>query len=519
MILIELTAAVDAIGTLQTFYVSTDRFVTGTADTPPSVAFDPRLIDPGTIGVHAFADGRTGGATKLETGDMTLANADGALDIWLNYSFDGRPVTIRVGNDGAAYPGGFTTVFVGTIEAAEASWDKFIFKLRDKQWRLTLVALTILYAGNNILPNGLEGTPADLAGKPKPRAYGKVFNVSPAFCNTSKLTYEVGVCNSIDAVYDSGLALTPGGDFATSTLLQAATPAAGTFITCLAAGYFRLGSSPVGQITADVTQGAATGNRTVAQILKQLALNAGFSSGEISASDVAALDAAAPQVVGIWLFDASTYLHAMDLIAASVGAWYGFDASGTLRMGQLVAPSGTAAATLYDYDILNGFQRRPPRDKGIPVWRVVLGYSFIWTVQTSGLAGAVGAPARAYLAQAYRSADAEDASILTQWLLAGTLTAMPDTILITADTSANTLLINPTEAAAESVRRLALYKVRRDLFDVPVSLDCLAANNFALGSVVALQLARFGMDAGRSFRLIGISFSLAVGTATLTLWG
>ena len=148
-------------------------------------------------------------------------------------------------------------------------------RLKDKQQIFTLPALAVRYAGSNVLPDGLEGTSTDLKGKVKPRTFGAVFNVPPPLANTAKLTYEVGPCQSISSVYDRGLALTPGADFATSALLQAASPAVSTYITCLAEGYFRLGSTPAGQITADVAQGATAANQTVGQIIKQLALNAG----------------------------------------------------------------------------------------------------------------------------------------------------------------------------------------------------------------------------------------------------
>ena len=506
MILVELTAAKDAAGTLETFYVGAESFVTGTGDTPASIAFEPRLIDPGSLGVNIFSDGRTGGMTKLEIGEIVLVNTDGALDAWLSYSFDGRPVTIRSGQ--GAYPGGFTTLLVGTVESAEVSWDKFVLRLRDKQWLFNLPALTTRFAGNNSLPNGLEGTADDLGGKVKPKVYGRVFNVSPPLVNTSKLTYQVshGAVLDISAVNDRGLAITKGADFATSALLQAATPSAATYITCFAEGYFRLGSTPAGQITADVTQGANAAARTVAQILKQLALDAGLPSGEITAADATALDAAAAQVVGIYLSDELNFMQAMDQIAASVGAWYGFDALGNLRMGQITTPSGPAVVTLYDYDILEGFERRPPKDNGLPVWRVVLGHTKIWTTQPSDLAGAVTIPTRAYLAEEYRKSATEDAAIKTQWLLAGTV-------------EEETLLTIAADAATEAARRLTLYKTRRDIFDVSVSLDLLTTNSLKLGDVVALQIARFGLDAGKNFRIIGIRLQLAAGTAQLTLWG
>lgn len=506
MILIELTAAVDAAGTMQTFYVSTDAFVTSPSDTPANTAFTPALIDPGSLGVHAYSDGRTGGATKLETGEIVLAAADGQFDAWLNYSFDGRPVTIRSG-DAGVYPAAFPVVLSGTVESIEAGWRKIVIRLRDRQYIFARPVLSTRYAGSNALPAGLEGTADDLKGKVKPRAYGKVFNVSPALVNTSRLEYEMGACASIGAVTDRGIALTVGAAYASQAAMETTAPSAGGVRSWVAGGYFRLGSSPAGQITVDVTQGANAAARTVAQILKQLALDAGLSAGEISAADVAALDAANSAEVGIWIDDESTTAqNAMDQIAASAGAWYGFDASGVLRMGVLTEPAGAPVVTLYDYDIQDDIERRPARDNSVPVYRVTVGHSKIWTVQSSDLAGAVTAARRAYLAEERRSEKADDAAIKTQWLMA-------------SEMAVDGLLTSAADAATEAERLLALHKVRRDIFDVPVSLAILTDNSLKLMDVVGLQIGRFGCDAGKSFRLLGIRIELAKNRAIFTLWG
>lgn len=506
MILIELTAAIDAAGTLQTFYVSTDSFVTSPADTPANAAFLPALIDPGSLGVHAYSDGRTGGATKLETGEIVIANVDGQFDAWLNYSFDGRSVKIRSG-EGGAYPAAFPVALCGTVESIEADWRKIVIRLRDRQFIFAKPVLTTRYAGTNALPAGVEGTAADLKGKVKPRAYGKVYNVSPTLVNTSRLEYEMGPCFSVGVATDRGVALTAGAAYVSQVDMETTAPAAAGVRSWVAGGYFRLGSSPAGQITVDVTQGANAAARTVAQILKQLALDAGLTAGEISASDVTALDTANSAEVGIWISDESTtFQSAMDQIAVSIGAWYGFDAAGVLRMGVLTAPAGVPVVTLYDYDIQDGIERRPARDNGIPVYRVTVNHSKIWTVQPSDLAGAVTAATRAYLAVERRSEKAEDVPIKTQWLQA-------------AEMSVDGLLTSAANAATEAARLLALHKVRRDIFDVPVSLSILTDNDLKLMDVVALQIGRFGCDAGKSFRLLGIRIELAKNQAILTLWG
>ena len=508
MILVTLQAAIDAAGTLQTFYYSTDRYVTSPSDTPPNVAFEAGLVDAGSLGVSAFSDGKTGGASSLQIGEIVVANDDGMLDALMTYSFDGRAVSIYSGDPSAAFPSGFSLVFTGTVESVEADWQKIIFRLKDKEWKLSLPVLTTLYAGTNSLPNGLEGTVSDLKGKVKPRVYGQVYNVPTAFVNTSKLTYQVSdiAVADIQAVYDRGVSVTKGADFANSTLLQAATPAAGTYVTCFAEGYFRLGTTPSGIITADVLQGANAAARTAAQIIKTLGLASGLSVGEISSADVTALDAANSNVIGVFIDSDAHYTAVMDDIANSVGAFHSFDGQGVLRMGQLTAPSGTPIVTLEEFDIMEGVSRKPPKDNGLPLWRVTVGHTKIYTVQNSDLAGAVTAVQRAILEQEYRTEASADASVKTQWLLAD-------------EFRRDTLLTSAANAATEAARLLAMYKVQRTVYEVGIDLSVFTSNSLKMLDVVALKINRFGMSSGKSFRIIGYNISLSDNRVILSMWG
>ena len=505
MILIELTAAVDAAGTLKTFYVGDASFVTSPSDTPANIAFDPRVIDPGSIGLHAFSDGRTGGATRLETGEISLANVDGALDGWLNYSFEGRPVTIRAGR-GGAYPESFSILFVGTVDGIDISPSQLVIRLRDKQYLFDMPARTLLYGGTNALPNGVDGLATDLKGKARPIAFGKVLNVSPPQVNTSRLVFEVGPCNSVDAVYSNGAALNVGAVYTSQADMETNSPAGGYFRAWPAGGYFRIGSFNAEQITADVTEGATVADRTVGQILKRLAIAAGVPGTGVSAADVAALDALNPAVVGIWIDDdTSKFASALDEVAGSIGAWYGFDQAGVLRMGRLSEPAGAPILTIRDFDMLATPERRPPRDSAGPAWNATVNHTKCWTVQTSGLAGSAAARA-GFVGVERRSSNAADASVKTQWLMASRV-------------ESNTLLTTAADGDAEAARLLEMHKVRRDLFDVSISVTLLAASPVRIADVVALQTPRYGMSAGRLFRVIGYALNLAENTATLYLWG
>lgn len=502
MIAIEITAAIDALGTTVTLCVSDDRFVTGPTDTPAHTAFDPLLIDPGSLGRHAYADGRTGGATRLEIGEIIMANIDGALDDWLDYGFDGREVVIRSGLATAAYPDDWTEVLTGTVAAVEATTEQLILRLRDKQFLLDTPVCAATYGGTNALPGGLDGTAADLKGRRRPKIYGQVFNVSAPCCNTSRLIYETGVCYAVDAVYDRGLALTKGTDYTSLTDMENNAPAAGSFRAWPAGGYYRLGSSPTGQITADVTAGTTTADRTTARIINQIALDVGLPTEVISSADVTALDAANAAVVGIWLQDETSALAAMDQLAGSIGAWYGFDATGTLSLGRLTAPSGTPVLTIHADDVVE-IERQPARDNAVPAWRYTLRHSKNYTVQPGDLAGGVTSARRAWLTQAWRQVAAESAAVKDKHLLADELIA--DGLLTTA-----------ADADTEAGRRLALYAVRRDMLDITVPL---AVATVEMMDVVQVIYPRFGCAAGKDFRLVGIRYELATGRAILTVWG
>ncbi|MDQ0462639.1 hypothetical protein QO010_000387 [Caulobacter ginsengisoli] len=506
MILIEITAAVDAVGTLRTFYVSDGRFATAPTDTPANIAFDETLLDPGSIGISAFGDGRTGGGTRLALGEIRLANANGQYDAWLGYGFDGRGVTIRSGESGA-YPGGFAATFAGTIETLTVSRTEVTVRLRDLQLVFDRPALASRYAGTNALPAGLEGTADDLKGQPKPRLYGKALNIPVPCVNTAKLTYQVsdGALASVERVYDRGAELSFAADYATSALLQAATVSGGTYATCLAEGYLRLGAAPAGTVSVDATQGATASARTAAQILRALAIAAGVDGAYISAADVTALEAANPATIGLWLSGDETFASAMDRVAGSVGAYYGFDPAGLLRMARLTAPSGLPVYDFQDLDILD-IERRPARDGDLPAWSYTVRHSKLWAVQGSDLAGGVAPARRAVLASEYRAEKAEDPAVKTQYLLA-------------AEETTDTLLTSAADAAVEAARRLALFKVHRDFFDVTVPVALLATPGLRVGAVVQLSNARFGLAGGRLFVVLGVKPELARNRATLTLWG
>lgn len=491
-----------------THYFSTDAFVTGAADTPAHTAFIPRIQQPALLQRACFTKGATGGASAVGYGELVLANNDGGLDALLDAGFDGRRIVIRYGQTGAAYPSGWTTILTGTMAAPGWEWTRLALRIRDRLAELDKDLQPTKYLGNNVLPAGLEGVD-DLKGTPKPLCYGTVYNIPAVLVNSSRLIYQVhaGAMNTISAVYDRGAALTVGAVYSSQADMETNAPAAGAFRAWLAGGYVRLGSTPAGLISADVTQGAAASNRTTAQILKALALQAGIAAGSISSSDVTALDTASSAEVGVWFGNSVTALQAMDTVAEAAGAWYGFDADGLLRMARLQAPSGTPVADFYEWNLISlELQTTADGANAVPVSQVDIQYATNYSVQDSDLAGAVTAARRGWLAQAFRLESATDSAVKTAHPLAEPLVV-------------STPLVGQAAAASEAARRLALFGVRRDRVKAVVRLDTTLLTALTLGSVVRVIHPRYGYASGRLFRILSLQLDLRLNRAELILWG
>ncbi|OZI44486.1 hypothetical protein CEK29_07070 [Bordetella genomosp. 5] len=486
---IEVEALHLASGEVRTLYLATEGHTTRPDDTPANVYFEPRIKRVPGLGRVIFEGAAVYGASRASTGSVELANTDGALDDLVTaYAFDGRRFTVRSGEWTARYAD-WVVIMSGTLGGVTVSRSVLQLQIKDRLADLDKWDRPT-YAGTNVAPNGLEGTADDLKGQVKPRVYGRVANVQGKLVNASKRIYQVSdqAC-VVSAVYDEGVSLTRGADYASATDLEATPPAAGQFRTYQ--GYFRLASAPAGVVTAD----AATAEVRPTQLLRQIAQDGGLAPADIS-SDV--LMNAAP--VGVYADSEAAPRALMDAVAASVGAWYAFDRFGVLRMGILTAPSGTPAAT-WDRSALVSCEIRTSLT---PAWRVSLRWGRNYTVQTRLATSVQATPARvSWLAEEYRTAEVKDEAIRTPWPSADELTL-------------DTQLHAQADAEAEAARMFALHSVRRHLVAVQVPVSQLG--DVDLSDVVALEYGRYGLN-GKAMVVTGIDAGYSSGVAELTLWG
>jgi hypothetical protein len=514
--------------------VETLRFCDGLAyrtrpsETPANALYRPFVLDPGWSRIDIYtAPGRYGQVTP---GECVLDDSSGALGAQLiNYAFDGRSIVVRIGDRGAPYPAGYVTVINGTLAGQPAfDWTKVTFHPADLTAAQNKTLQTARYAGNNVLPNGVEGLD-DLKSKVKPMLLALASNMSPVLCNTSKLIYQVSIpvgsaAHSITAVRDGGLPLTAGAVYATLADMIATAPASGqyrVFSTVAGGCYIRLGASPARGITCDAAYGSAA-DRTHAQTWRRVLLYAGVAAGAISAADVAALDTALPAEIEFAIFDETQASAALTTIASSAAAaWYG-DQTGVYRLSSWAPASGSPVATLTALRT-DTMDISDPVGSGdvAPAYLVNLKYGKNWTVQPDSALGGdktsatdpvrapgarAGLAARAWMADEYRTAPSTDAAVQGVYKNAVKLEL---TSLISAAGLA--------QAFADA--QLAAYKVARNLTTLSMWLSPAQIDVVRAGAVVTVKQPRWGYDAGRLVRVAGVMVDRQTRKTELTLWG
>jgi hypothetical protein len=320
-----------------------------------------------------------------------------------------------------------------------------------------------------------------------------------------------------------GATLGTGTARATVALLQSTTPTAGQADTYLGSAsegaYLRLGFPATGDVTADLTEGATPADRTAARVWARiLTQRCGIAAADIVEADLVALDAAAPGEVGLWSgTEGISRRDALDAIAGSVGAVYWVDPNGRWRITQLTEPAGDpvmtlrrigfdSAALVNDADVV----ALEPAPWPLPVHKLTLEWGRCYhPLSKDALADRVEEledAREAFLSQEWRKATVEDAAVKALHPKARTLTQQ-------------SLLVDRVRAEAEAARRLALFKLPRRCWRVSCDATPQVAAVIDLMSCVRIIHPRWGLSAGKLFRVIGVAGNRETEQMTLTVWG
>ena len=180
----------DAAGAATTFSYATVPYTTTSAHpTRPNALFDDRLVQPLLFRRDLYGQERTYGDVEIPHGTVILQNSDGGLDALKDYGFDAQ--SIRLYKVDPAALDTDLIEFDGVMEQATLDQDSFTILVRDLSYIFDRALQPTKFLGNNVAPNGLEGS-SDLQGVPKPICVGgMVKNIEPVLVNASKLIYQI----------------------------------------------------------------------------------------------------------------------------------------------------------------------------------------------------------------------------------------------------------------------------------------------------------------------------------------
>lgn len=438
--------------------------------------------------------GTFGGQSAVSWGELECVREDGytvtpddavTLDDLLDgtYLVAGRAIVIKYGGEDLP-ESEYRTIFSGTCGALR-SWNNAGFRIEIGD---PLEALRQKKATPNVIPQALN-TPESVVGKPVPLALGRCRNVSPILIDDVAYTYRVsdaapaGVgCSAVTAVHDDGAAVsyTDHGD-----------------------GTFTLALSPVGTITADVDGATFSGvyKNTVGGILNGLLTTLGGVSN-VSSSHIAALDAAMPYEVGIYVADAVDVLTVMDRLCKGLPIWRAFTRLGQFRCGEFAPPTGTPDLVVDETGTVVGSLSG---ETDPVIWKQALRFGRNHTpIPEDRAAGSLSLDQKSWLATDWRTAEASDPAIQTAFPLAA------------EGDPADTALIDAADAEAVAAKWLALQGAFRRRYRITLKPLSLA---YELNACARLVFPRFGLELGDEFRIVAVEEDYNGKTVSLELWG
>src|SRR5450830_1428437 len=468
MVLIE--AQVNVAGQEVTRYIASRSYVTGPAEVPANTEYLPLA----TGGLAFTEQVSLTCEAGLSGGDIELDNGDGALDGWLLDVWRNRAIKAWAGDP--SWPrADFRLVFDGIIDdLGSSSRETINLVLRDKLQRLNTPITEVKLGGT---------TPNKDAILPIP--FGECHNVTPLL--TDPVTLEYGFLGAVESSFE---VRTNGKPIAVALNDQA--------------GRFNLTTPPYSAAITVSVQGDKGGSYAprIAPLVQRIATAYGkaadrFTLADLDPDNLAAFDAAHPQLVGLYVADRMNQAQAIQQLAASVGAQALMSRTGQLRLVQIALPAAGAPVQIgpehMKLDSLRPVQRLPV------VAAVKIAFDRNYTLQASLTTSIPPAHADLYATE-WLTETAVDAAVKARYRL----TDEPPQI--------ETCLKTNADAQAEAARRLALNKVQRTIYEFDGEPEMMMLE---LGQPVVLRDDRFGLQDGVPGVVVLLSHQWLAGRVTV----
>lgn len=496
---------------VETLRFGTEDLTTLPTDIPANTIYTSRVIQPGNFQSYIFGQSRLSGRPSIGNGEVKLNNIDGGLDYLDNYAFGGRNLNVyRVVDDNYSAK---TLWFSGKIESALVNYENVILRVRDKTYSLNFEAQKNKYLGNNVLPNGVEGTPDDIKDTEKPLWYGHCRNVSPVAVNTSKLIYQChdGAMESVDDVYDGQTPYTFVSDVADNATLQGLVVSAGTYSTCLSEGLVRLGTKPQKALTVNGRGDNSGGyiDRGGAIVKRLVETKTELTVADIDVTSFADFDVNYNYEVGIFIKGSEKVIDMVSELLGPLNHFY-FTREGLMKLDIFSSATGLPVVTITDDEMIKEgitVKRTANNDetKGVPAYNVNYKWGKNYTIQKENdVYGVVTEDVIAFTSLEYRTTSSTDNAVKTAYPLSPEITV-------------ESLLYNQADADIDAVRVIDLYKTKNNFYTVKIESQYVAGLN--LDDTVAMIINRFGLDAGGLLKVTGISENAGKSITTLELYG
>lgn len=486
-----------------TRWFSDGRFV----DWDSGLVAEPRIAGEIRLQRRASLPFWGGGKTVYGIGSIELVNADGALTPWMFSDLKGVVVRVFFGAPDTALPAmlrvgrALIDRVVGVGESAVRLVLSDAASELDDQWQTATYTSGPLQG--RLLPSVIGqclSVPAQHTGAPS-----QVFSV-----HDSGAAPAAGGLSQIAEVYDRGVTLTPGTQWAASSVGQQHG--------------FTLNQSTAGRITAfvrgpSVDPSPFAFGRVHRVVEYALAVRRGWPSSRIDLDALTALHVETFALLGRYVDSSVTYAQLFTEIGDSLSAWWWIDADGRFQMRRWHLPSGAPVLTI-DSNSIDG-EVQPEFDAAPGLADAVLS-ARNWHVHSPDeLATSVrDTAAGVALTRAYRNAT--PFAVHDQYAHArgarGTdrLSADSDTSRPPADFGMPTLLQSGVNEAAH---RASLYAQPMWFWRVAAWMEAEAAASLQPGDVVMLKADCYGLDDGQLMRVVDVQCVLGEGRADLLLWG
>jgi hypothetical protein len=276
----------------------------------------------------------------------------------------------------------------------------------------------------------------------------------------------------------------------------------------LTRGIFQLTANPVGKVTCCVRGDAGDSgyvNSTSTVARRIVTRHGGRTDPDgLGTDSFDALEVANRSAIGIYIDGTNpeaTTLDTLSEVLDGAGCYHLITrATDLYQIGRF---EGVPASPITAFDastILGPFEVVP---QGLPFWKVRVGWGHNYAVQgPQDLAGTVSAARYQFATEEWRYAEESDASVKE-----GNPNARVLTVL--------TKFVTQAVAQAEAVRLLAIWKVRHDMYKVPVKSAALSTE---IGPAVTVTRSRLGLDAGADFVVLGFEEAAAPLRVSLEVW-